>query len=105
MTKNVAVDKAVAAKELRRVKKAYERLKVEHDLLKKSDRVHFWSKADIFSFIRQQQDHPVRLLCRLYGVSASGYYAWRDRPASVRVKEDRRLLERIRQVHDEGRQT
>lgn len=38
MTKGVAVDKAVAAelKELRRVKKAYERLKLEHDLLKKA---------------------------------------------------------------------
>ena len=38
MTKGVAVDKEVAAelKELRQVKKAYERLKVEHDLLKKA---------------------------------------------------------------------
>ena len=38
MTKGVAVDKALAAelKELRRVKKAYEQLKVEHDLLKKA---------------------------------------------------------------------
>ena len=38
MTKGVAVDKEVAAelKELRRVKKAYERLKIEHDLLKKA---------------------------------------------------------------------
>ena len=38
MTKGVAVDLAVSAelKELRRVKKAYEQLKVEHDLLKKA---------------------------------------------------------------------
>src|SRR5450756_671750 len=38
MTKGVAVDKAVVAelKELRRVKKAYEQLKIEHDLLKKA---------------------------------------------------------------------
>jgi transposase len=38
MTKGVAVDKEVAAelKELRRVKQTYERLKVEHDLLKKA---------------------------------------------------------------------
>jgi transposase len=38
VTKGVAVDKAVAAelKELRRVKKAYEQLKIEHDLLKKA---------------------------------------------------------------------
>lgn len=38
MTKGVSVDKDVAAelKELRRVKKAYEQLKIEHDLLKKA---------------------------------------------------------------------
>lgn len=38
MTKGVAVDKEVQAelKELRRVKKAYEQLKLEHDLLKKA---------------------------------------------------------------------
>jgi transposase len=38
VTKGVAVDKEVAAelKELRRVKKAYVRLKIEHDLLKKA---------------------------------------------------------------------
>lgn len=38
MTRGVEIDKAVAAelKELRRVKKAYEQLKLEHDLLKKA---------------------------------------------------------------------
>ena len=38
VTKGVGVDKDVLAelKELRRVKKAYEQLKVEHDLLKKA---------------------------------------------------------------------
>jgi transposase len=38
VTKGVSVEKDVAAelKELRRVKKAYEQLKIEHDLLKKT---------------------------------------------------------------------
>ena len=38
MTKGIAVDKDVAAelKDLRKVKKAYEQLKMEHDLLKKA---------------------------------------------------------------------
>ena len=38
MTKGTVVDKDVLAelKELRRVKKAYEQLKLEHDLLKKA---------------------------------------------------------------------
>ena len=44
MRKGVEVDKAVAAelKELRKVKRDYERLKVEHDLLKKA--IEFTSK-------------------------------------------------------------
>jgi len=47
----------------------------------------------------------VRQLCRLYGVSASGFYAWRDRPRSARCEDDGRLLEQIRDVHAASRQT
>jgi transposase InsO family protein len=44
-------------------------------------------------------------MCRLYGVSPAGYYAWRRRPASTRSVEDERLVGRIRQVHHASRQT
>ncbi len=43
-------------------------------------------------------------MCRLLGVSRSGYYAWHCRPASHRSQSDRRLLGHIRRVHDQSRQ-
>ena len=39
----------------------------------------------------------MRRLCRLLEVHPSGYYAWRNRPASRRACEDQRLLGLIRQ--------
>ena len=48
---------------------------------------------------RRRKQYPVRMMCRLLEVSRSGYYAWRVRPESQRVKTDRELLKRIRQIH------
>ena len=44
-------------------------------------------------------------LCRLLGVSRSGYYAWRQRPPSARARADRGLNRRIREIHERSRGT
>jgi putative transposase len=49
--------------------------------------------------------YPVRTLCRVLGVSASGFYAWRGRVPSARVVNNILLTERIRQIHAESDQT
>jgi transposase InsO family protein len=39
---------------------------------------------------------PIRRACRLLGISESGFYAWRHRPASRRQREDMVILAHIR---------
>jgi putative transposase len=46
----------------------------------------------------------VRTLCRLLGVSRSGFYAWAARAESGRVREDRALLARIEAIHRHSRE-
>ena len=47
----------------------------------------------------------MRAICRVLGVSPAGYYAWRGRAASKRETEEVDLLERIRAVHRDSRET
>lgn len=47
-----------------------------------------------------QARYPVATLCRLVGVSSSGFYAWRIRPPSARAERDAVVLALIRVSHD-----
>jgi len=50
--------------------------------------------------IKEQSNvYPVRSLCRLLGVSSSGYYAWYDRPQSNRARDNAALVLAMREVH------
>jgi putative transposase len=42
-------------------------------------------------------------MCRVLGVSRSGFHAWQARPPSARAREDERLTERIREIHRANR--
>jgi putative transposase len=48
---------------------------------------------------------PVAFMCRQLGLSASGYYAWEQRPVSRRRREDQALVDRIRGFHRRSRGT
>lgn len=59
-----------------------------------------------FRFIDAEKARfPILLLCRVLGVSKSGYYAWKTRPPSRRSREDAALAEKIHEVHERSRRT
>ncbi len=59
-----------------------------------------------FRLIDAEKAHyPVAMLCRMLGVSKSGYYSWRGRPPSNRSRQDAALTEKIREVHTRSRET
>ena len=53
----------------------------------------------------EKASYPIAVLCRMLGVSKSGYYAWRDRSPSRRTRQDVLLTEKIRQIHSRSRKT
>jgi putative transposase len=56
--------------------------------------------VSVFGFIAAKKaEHSVKTMCRVLGVSRSGYHAWVRRAPSARALEDARLTERIREIH------
>lgn len=51
----------------------------------------------------ERAQFDVTLLCRLFGVSRSGFYAWQRRGESKHDAEDRRLKALVHDVHRKGR--
>jgi len=49
--------------------------------------------------------HGIATMCRVLGVSTSGYYAWRIRPRSERARADGELSLRIQAMHERSRAT
>lgn len=52
-----------------------------------------------------RQEYPIAVLCRVFGVGASSYYAWRRRAESPRARENARLEVQIAAAHERTRHT
>jgi transposase InsO family protein len=59
-----------------------------------------------YAFIAEHaKEYPVRRMCAVLKVSASGYYDWQQRPPSERAQANEKLLQAIRRTHKASRQT
>ena len=57
-----------------------------------------------FRFIAAERaNHSISLMCRLLGVSRSGFHAWQRRVPSARSLADARLTARIADIHARSR--
>src|SRR3954469_24944350 len=52
-----------------------------------------------------KKEFPVHRLCKVLGVSQSGYFAWKDRPASWRQRQDMILLAHVRSAFSLSNET
>ena len=92
--------------DLARTKKELAEVKMERDILKKSGRVLCQGVAARYAAMNELRlKYPVRMMRRIMNVSASGYYAWVDRPLSKRAQEEVRLELEIMAAHQRNRQT
>ncbi len=48
---------------------------------------------------------PVTTMCRVLGISPSGFWAWSKRPPSERARSDANLTGQIRRIHERSRGT
>jgi putative transposase len=55
--------------------------------------------------VSHESEYRVKSMCRVLGVSRSGYYAWRNRPESQRAQANQKLLVRIREEYQLSRKT
>ena len=60
----------------------------------------------LYRFVAAEKaNHSISLMCRLLGVSRSGFHAWQRRPPSDRALADAWLIERIAMIHRDSRGT
>lgn len=58
-----------------------------------------------YEFIRHnREEYKVIRMCEVLGVSTTGFYDWLERPESARHRENRRLTEKIKQLHQRSRE-
>ncbi|MFC1894140.1 IS3 family transposase [Chloroflexota bacterium] len=91
--------------DLARTKKELAEVKMERDILKKAAAYFGEGVAARYASMKELRLHyTLPLVRRVLSVSASGYYAWQNRPLSKWSREEERLEVEIRAAHKRTRQ-
>ena len=94
--------------ELRQARREIKRLRMERDILIKAA-AWFARESDSIpgKDSRRVKVHrarfPIRVMCRVLGLSPSGYYAWLKRRPSKRARRDEMLREKIVRIWNQNR--
>ncbi len=96
--------------ELSRLRRENRQLRLEREILSKA--AAWFARGDErdptegFRFVSDHQaDYPIATMCRVLGVSSSGYHAWVKRRPSRRAETDAVLIAAIRVAHGFARGT
>jgi putative transposase len=86
--------------QLKRLRKELAEVKLERDILRKAASILSSRTQVKFEFIREHRGcYPVENICKILGVSKSGYYYWNDRKPSKRALHNLALIEHIKIIH------
>ncbi|EAP0829527.1 IS3 family transposase [Salmonella enterica] len=92
--------------EVLQLRKELNKARFERDVLKKGNCVFCPGVAEKYALIEQwRQQFPVEVMCRVFGVSRSGYYDWVQHKPSDRKQSDERLKLEIKVAHIRTRET
>jgi putative transposase len=91
--------------EVRRLRRELARVEMERDILKSLGGLVTTRELKYRFMQRHRQQYPVRMMCRVFSITASGYYRWCQQPQSERAAQNQQLLGQIQMVHQQSRQT
>ncbi|WP_308921162.1 IS3 family transposase [Janthinobacterium sp. J1-1] len=92
--------------EVTKLRKELAEARMERDIVKKGGSVLCAGVAAKYAVMKTLRlEFPVTIMCRVFGVSRSGFYAWSNGKPSQRAQDDARLKVAIEAVHAQSRQT
>ncbi|MBK9591679.1 MAG: IS3 family transposase [Crocinitomicaceae bacterium] len=91
-------------KEIARLKRKLADMEMERDIFKKGREHLLRERPEIFQFIKDhQREFPVGRMCKVFKVSRSRFYEWRNYIPSNHDNENRALLFEIRRIHEQSK--